>query len=197
MKFEEYKEQVKRTLPNLGDWYGNPIILDSLHCTIGIFSEHYELDEAIIKKNKVNIGEEITDIAWYATNYCNVRGISPICILYDEDLSDFSILNEDARIKRIEKATRSLNLALSKIADYDKKEWAYRKPSTEIIDAVRVQLINTILNRINELYALNGLSAEQCMQNNIDKLRIRYPDKFNEDKANNRDLEAEKKELEK
>ena len=43
--------------------------------------------------------------------------------------------------------------------------------------------------------ALN-VSLEEVMQRNIDKLRQRYPEKFTNDKANNRDLEAERKVLE-
>lgn len=196
MKFEIYKEQVKRTLPHLGDWFGNKVILDSLHCVIGIFGEHYELDAALLVNDLPNIGEEITDKAWYATNYCNVRGIIPTVSLLT--LSDGTIesLSDSARAHRIESASNSLNLALSELTDYDKKEWAYKKVWGEDVQQRRVELINTILNCINRLYALNGLDAEKCMEQNINKLRQRFPDKFDEDKANNRDTDAERIHLE-
>jgi hypothetical protein len=35
------------------------------------------------------------------------------------------------------------------------------------------------------------------MQNNIDKLKVRYPDGWDEEKALNRNTDAERKELEK
>lgn len=196
MKFAEYKEQVKRTLPHLGEWYGNPIILDSLHCLVGVKSEHYELVNAIVKNDVPNIGEEITDKAWYATNFCNVRNITPSVDLQSLDSSYFMSLPDAARQQRIISASNQLNLALSELQDYDKKEWAYRKPATEAIHARRIELINIVLNRLNDLYALNDLDAEKCMEQNINKLKARFPDKFDMDKANNRDLETERKTLE-
>ena len=47
--------------------------------------------------------------------------------------------------------------------------------------------------------ALNALGAdfESVMQTNIDKLKARYPEKFTEDNANNRDLDTEREILEK
>lgn len=196
MKFAEYKEEVQRTLPHLGEWYGNPFILDSLHCLIGVQSEHYELTNALVKEDIYNIGEEITDKAWYATNYCNVRAIVPNVELISLDSTYFMNLPDLARQQRILSTSGQLNLAMSELFDYDKKEWAYRKPVSEYIHNRRVELINTVLSRINDLYALNGLDAEKCMEQNINKLKARFPEKFDMDKANNRDLETERKTLE-
>ena len=50
---------------------------------------------------------------------------------------------------------------------------------------------NAILND-----ALN-LDWEQGLKNNIDKLRVRYPEKYTDECAENRDLASERKELEK
>jgi len=41
-----------------------------------------------------------------------------------------------------------------------------------------------------------GTDFESVMQTNIDKLKARYPEKFTEDSANNRDLETERQILE-
>lgn len=41
-----------------------------------------------------------------------------------------------------------------------------------------------------------GLTFEQVMQQNIDKLRVRYPEKFTSEQAVNRDLNAEREALE-
>jgi uncharacterized protein YabN with tetrapyrrole methylase and pyrophosphatase domain len=41
-----------------------------------------------------------------------------------------------------------------------------------------------------------GMSFEQIMQQNIEKLRARFPDKFNQDDALNRDLNKERQTLE-
>jgi hypothetical protein len=37
----------------------------------------------------------------------------------------------------------------------------------------------------------------QILTNNIEKLKVRFPEKFNQDKALNRDLDSERKKLEK
>lgn len=46
--------------------------------------------------------------------------------------------------------------------------------------------------------ALNALGSDfgSVMERNIEKLKARYPDKFTEDKATNRDLDTERKILE-
>ena len=41
-----------------------------------------------------------------------------------------------------------------------------------------------------------GISFEEVMEKNIEKLKARYPEKFTEDKAINRDLDTERKILE-
>ena len=55
----------------------------------------------------------------------------------------------------------------------------------------------SLLNDIYSFVELMGLDFEKALINNIDKLAKRYPDKFSEFHAINRDLEAERKELEK
>ena len=44
---------------------------------------------------------------------------------------------------------------------------------------------------------LNGIDFYAMIERNINKLRVRYPEKFTEDNANNRNLQAERKVLEK
>jgi len=40
------------------------------------------------------------------------------------------------------------------------------------------------------------INPEEVMERCVSKLRVRYPEKFTEERANNRDLEAERKALE-
>lgn len=183
MKFKEYREQVKRTLPSLGT-----VTLDSVHMVLGMCSEIYELREGIRAEDIVNISEEITDIAWYASNYCNVRNITLFATL--GSIIEYTSYDKDSLLVEL------INY-ISELQDYDKKELCYNKKETEEIKNRRRDLINGIVSDINVLYYIFGIKPEQAMQNNIDKLRARFPDKFDEDKANNRDLLAERKELEK
>lgn len=183
MKFKEYKEQVKRTLPTLGS-----VILDSVHMVLGMCSEIYELIEGIQKKDVVNISEEITDIAWYASNYLNIRDINPITFIGAN--IEYTSYDKESSI-------RDLVLCISELQDYDKKELCYNKVETNEIKESRRLVIGSILSHLNVLYYLFGINCEQAMQNNINKLRTRFPDKFTEEKANNRDLLNERKQLEK
>lgn len=81
----------------------------------------------------------------------------------------------------------------AEISDVFKKFIAYKKP----IDWVNVQeelgdLMFYIVNMCN----INGWDLRDILQTNIDKLKLRFPEKFSEEKAINRNLEAERKVLE-
>lgn len=77
MELKDYKEAVKRTLPELGDKK-----TDTLHMVLGLVTEVGELTDthkrllAYGKEiDKVNEEEEIGDILWYLVNYCNINNI--------------------------------------------------------------------------------------------------------------------------
>lgn len=57
-------------------------------------------------------------------------------------------------------------------------------------------VLNAMFN-IAESFSDYGIEFYKCLENNINKLKIRFPDKFDSEKALNRDLESERKELEK
>lgn len=186
MKFEEYKEQVKRTLPKLGDFNGNPLILDSLHMSVGMFSEIYELNTATTSSN---LREEITDILWYACNYANVRNIELVSSVIFEGDPETPL---SKIFENIDNAYGKLINAISELQDYDKKEFAYGKSETTEIRERRIKLINRVVSCINDLYFWQDLNGEEAMEQNINKLKQRYPDKFDAEKAINRDTDAEK-----
>jgi NTP pyrophosphatase (non-canonical NTP hydrolase) len=52
---------------------------------------------------------------------------------------------------------------------------------------------------LNDLYTFcnyTNIDFYKSIENNINKLKVRYPEKFTQENATNRDLEAERKELE-
>jgi len=80
------------------------------------------------------------------------------------------------------------------LLDAYKKNFAYGKE----IDTINVmEEISDIFWYIYNLCNMLSLDPEKIMQTNIDKLRARYPEMFTEDKAINRDLDTERKILEK
>jgi NTP pyrophosphatase (non-canonical NTP hydrolase) len=80
------------------------------------------------------------------------------------------------------------------LLDAFKKSIYYKKE----LDAVNVgEEVADIMWYVSNLCRLLNLDFEKLLQNNINKLKIRFPDKFNEQKALNRDLDSERTALEK
>lgn len=78
---------------------------------------------------------------------------------------------------------------VAEIADVFKKSLAYDKK----IDWVNVkEEIGDVMWYIANLCELHEWSLEEILQTNIDKLKARYPEKFTNEKALNRDLETER-----
>ncbi len=80
------------------------------------------------------------------------------------------------------------------LMDQFKRHIFYGKP----LDKVNLEEeVADIMWYIANLCRLSDMDFEKLLQNNIDKLRIRFPDKFTMENALNRNLDAERKELEK
>lgn len=167
MNFKEYQEQAKRTCPSLGSDK-----LDLAHMVLGIFSEYEEYHNAI---DEINKSEECSDINWYIANYCTFRGYD-LYNLYDN----------------LKYNNNSFIINVSILQDYIKKYIAYNK---EIRCDLELDILQGLVYNISKMYG--NIDIKQSLQNNIDKLKVRYPEKFTEDLAKNRNLEAERKELEK
>lgn len=176
---EQYQKLAKRTCASLGDEK-----LDLSHMILGIISEQEELLQAIVKEDEVNQREEMADICWYLANYCTFRDYNFYKLVeeyqYGFELDDW------------EKGVYTFDVYTSKLADYVKKYIAYGKP----------------IDRELEERALGGIiysfQFEDCnfdfsvdLERNINKLMIRFPEKFTVDCALNRNLKEEREVLEK
>ena len=189
----EYQQLAKRTCATLGDAQAN-----QRHMSLGVITEIGEVLD-IFKKHLaykkpmdlVNLGEELADIAWYIVNNATFVGASLEAKInqqkaYDEELRRF--LHEDivleenmSREHKCETLLLLLSTAYTPAPFFDSD-----------FELIEVQL--AILMYVAELYELDFF---QCLTNNIAKLKVRYPEKFTEEGALNRDLEAERTELEK
>jgi NTP pyrophosphatase (non-canonical NTP hydrolase) len=79
------------------------------------------------------------------------------------------------------------------LLDTFKKNLAYRKN----LDWVNIEEeIGDIMWYISNFCRINNLDFENILDKNIEKLKIRYPEKFTEEKALNRNLDAERTKLE-
>lgn len=173
MELKEYQLAASRTCPDLGSDK-----LNLSHMVMGMCSELSELSDAEEKQDWVNVAEEHADIMWYLANYANIQKL---------DLDEIS--------KKGTEGDSTLAWFCCEITDLVKKYVAYNKP----IDAEKEDYyIGCILHLVK--FNLNGLSENgfsKALENNIAKLKVRYPEKFSDENAVNRNLEAERKELEK
>ena len=83
---------------------------------------------------------------------------------------------------------------IGELADAYKKNLAYGTP----LDMVNVsEEIGDIMFYLASFCRINNLDLEKILEKNVAKLESRYPEKFSEYHANNRDLAKEREILEK
>jgi len=184
----EYQGLAKRTCPSL-EVEG----ADERHMNLGVITEIGEALD-IFKKllaykkpmDLVNLGEELADMAWYIVNKCRFQEI-PLdddfeIVLNDtkEFIENRMFTQQDLPVELKSEAILTLILA------------SYCAPVDNMFNAPIIQL--AVLSHIASWFNLDFF---QCLTNNIEKLKVRYPEKFTEEAAQNRDLEAERAELEK
>lgn len=181
MNLETYLGLAVRTRKHMGTKE-----LDSFHMTGGMNSETNELLEAIDLYDKVNIGEEIADKFWYAANLIDIHKMD--LTLFDDKYKsgqvDFNTLFK--RIVNIE----------SKLIDIDKKVFIYNKEETKQMQEERVFLTVKYVYYLNSLFKFYDIDRNEYLQKNIDKLIERYPGKYEDYLANNRNLDKEREILE-
>lgn len=171
MTIREYQKEAFRTCAQL-----ESDKLNLSHMVLGVCAEWSEFTEAVKKADNINCIEELVDMIWFIAGYCTFR---------EYDLQDLT--NEESH-------KYSFHECLSRLQDKVKKYVAYNKT----IDTEEEQkLIANLMSLTLAMLKIYTKDVSQALQNNIDKLRVRFPDKFSEDKANSRNLESERKELEK
>lgn len=184
----EYQQLAKRTCPSLGTMFDN-----ERHMTLGVATEIGEALDIFKKKlaykkpmDIVNLGEELADIAWYIVNLATFNGVE-----IKEDLSENLIAEFQEYLERVSKIDMTDD-AKAEVTLILLLSYFCGSSVSFLFESVLVQLVS--LAYICNLYKLDFF---QCLTNNIDKLKVRYPEKFTEKAALNRDLDSERKELEK
>ena len=182
MTLKEYQRLASRTCPDLGS-----LKLNLSHMVMGLQSEQEEYLKAISQGDLVNVREELADQWWYVANYCNFRSISLSELVPDaNDLMSISIDFDQWELE-----SQVYYIYQSRLTDLVKKYVAYNRE----ID--RNTEINTLKGIVwGLLYEDMNFDIGIDLEKNINKLKVRYPEKFTDELANNRDLEAERKTLE-
>lgn len=168
----------------------NHRLVRTLHAVMGLSTEIGELLEAYndAKKagrmDRVNVGEEIGDCFWYNAIFIDANGI------------DLDTIHEDPpRHKnglRVGRLLRQMSVDASILMDECKRALFYNKDFNE------ARLLETFWNLYSRQMQICGyfrFNPDELRAINISKLQTRYPEKFSENEAVNRDLERERKVL--
>lgn len=186
MKYTEYRGLASNTLAELGSTESN-----IQHMLVGMITEIGELLDAH-KKNfaygkeldMVNIKEEIGDFFWYVANFDNI---------YKKDVAQSSFMvstsnsNSDNPIH-----------ALSSAMEYASKALSHLLTSTTelMVESYISSVIRLVVSDILWYCKYYNIDVEKIFDTNIAKLKTRYPNKFTQEDALNRDLKSERKILE-
>lgn len=157
---------------------------DLMHMVIGMSSEINELVMALNLKDAVNIAEELADIQWYFANYC--------------DLTSDSIEKYEQNTNRDYADNYHIYLGLlthniSVLNDLVKKHAVYNK---ELNIDEQMRTLNGLQIAIHGICSCLNLDIESALYKNIEKLKVRFPEKYSDYNANNRNLELEREKLE-
>lgn len=179
MTIQEYQILAKRTCNDLGSLEKN---LE--HMTLGIISEFGELADAYKKHlaygkplDMVNVAEEIADIVWYIANEATFKKY---------------MLTNTAHIGWFHYNSFTENLSETlRICGAD--EYLRICGADEYSAGVKLECVKSFALSLG----LSEADFYKALENNIEKLKVRYPEKFTTENALNRDLETERKALEK
>lgn len=151
-----------------------------LHAAMGLVTETGELFELESEEHEL---EELGDICWY------------LALAYDVlDMDwgiDLTIDDEVEMLLRGDNPLESLSIYSSELLDMVKKQIFYGKPINTLAAQSAVAAM-----RIALIVGTNGNDAspytfQQVLDANVRKLKKRYPEKFTEEAAINRDVKAE------
>jgi NTP pyrophosphatase (non-canonical NTP hydrolase) len=190
----EYQQLASRTCPDLGTPEKN-----LLHMNLGITTEVGEFLD-VIKKNLaygkpldvVNLGEELADMAWYIAN--KARLFFPVSWEEQEKKHSYeSIRKEFSEIFIPIYSEYNLETRLTILLNCGINPGTEDYIVSEVQEDFNGMRDMVILNYVADLHNLDFF---QLLTNNITKLQVRYPEKFTNEAALNRDLDAERQQLE-
>lgn len=151
-----------------------------LHAAMGLCTEMAELYEIQSEQHQL---EELGDVCWYLALGLDALGHS---------FEDVPTINteEFLSIVRGEDPGQALAIYSAELLDMVKKQIFYGR---EINVAKAVDLLVMIKNVLIQGIAAVELDydLEDVVNANVKKLMARFPDKFSEDAANNRDVKEE------
>lgn len=192
MNLDEYIDGARRTESSLMPLADSVVELGltnrMMHGIVGICTEVGEIVEAYenIDVDYINVAEEIGDAFWYTAVLFDELGIS------SKDFKDATI---KANMKTLPKSLVSQS---ADILDKTKKTMFYGKVYDKEVLKKQITSFYILLTWcVNGLEEYLDVTKEKVWEINLNKLKIRYPEKFNLNDAEVRDLKTERIALEK
>lgn len=162
------------------------------HAVIGLNTEVSEIVEAYTKNDYfhidyVNVAEELGDMYWY------------LAILFDEFEADATNIELPTDEISMGELPLVLSVMVGDMLDKVKKTMFYGKKYDVLqLNSDMLDLYMTLYKCVNGLKRyLSNVTVEKIWSINLHKLMVRYPDKFEFDNADIRDLQKERIILEK
>jgi len=195
MTFLEYVNLAKRTRKDMGS-----LQMDTIHMILGVSGEIMGEFIDQLKKHfiygkeldKVNLQEELSDAMWYVVNMYDILDLE---LLNDITFPSIpSIGGDKSKLIPSIKMTRQINDTFYYMCGHimdDQDTYNEDQKSTYL------EKIISIVITMTSLANMWGIDLNKGLENNIEKLRVRYPDKYTDEKAIIRNLQEERNKLEK
>lgn len=183
MRHHDYQKLALRTAPPYDIRTLSPDTDQVLHGAIGMAAEMHEVHQSLFSET-LTLGEglvpELGDVLWYAAICLHGAG-------YDlEDVEYLSTTNE------VDEPFEELREHTSIILDQAKRLVYYNTPLTHTFVVSMIKILVCVHLLAKEV----NVSIEEVMERNITKLKIRFPDKFDEAHAVHRNIHKESKAFE-
>lgn len=199
MNASEYAPLARRTLKMMPDFRQHMI-----HMGLGIAGEFGELIDAVKKVHvygkpydHTNAVEESGDVMWYVANLLPELLVDPAYMQRGFDRGYEQGLALQAQVPIWESCNMGdMLLGLNQTVAAKAHELGRLNGAEVPGSAFAVSIIEVFAGNVGVLNGLLGVDAGDAMQRNIAKLRARYPDKYSDGAALNRDLGAERSVLE-
>lgn len=197
MTLEEYIDGARRTESSKQPLHPETTKLGltnrMLHAIVGISTEMGEIAEAYEKSGNgavpldyVNLAEEVGDAYWYTAVLFDELGI----VRVEENLNHLVTYSP-------ERIPTNLFSISADMLDKTKKTMFYGKEfNVEDLYELIVRFYAQLTKYVEGLSSEIDVTKEKIWTINLNKLKIRYPEKFNLNDAEVRDLETERIELE-
>jgi NTP pyrophosphatase (non-canonical NTP hydrolase) len=191
MKFEQYLIESARTHQSEGKRR------DLLHCASGMVTEAGELIDpfkrAMFYKKEldvVNVIEEVGDGLWYIAIACRIFNLN----------LDLSLENnryyKSNKIKQIQTEEGLMEFMLNFNEYVNKLTMKIVRVSELNESKFDIDCFTDVIQEMNLIGEIFNFNLELAMEVNINKLKKRFPNKFNCEDAITRDLKAERELLE-